>query len=156
MVDLLLVRRLEPWRANVGKRLSNPPESTCGIPGLFTPFPDSQRLMKSSVTRSQASWEGFVIETLCSCMPAGARTNFYRTSAGVEIDLVLFLPGDCKWAIEIKRSLSPKIERGFHHACVDISADRKFVVYPGVETYPLGNDIVATPPQKLAGDLARR
>ena len=36
---------------------------------------------------------------------------------------------------EIKRSLSPKVERGFHHACADLQPERKIVVYPGDEAY---------------------
>ncbi|MER8472731.1 DUF4143 domain-containing protein [Mesorhizobium sp. M1328] len=59
-----------------------------------------------------ASWEGFVIETLTAAAPAGALSNFYRTAAGAEIDLLLTLPGQRLWAIEIKRSLTPKLEKG--------------------------------------------
>ena len=68
-------------------------------------------------------------------MPDGAQANFYRTAAGAEVDLVLTLPGGRKWAIEIKRSLSPKVERGFHRACADLQPERKIVVYPGDEAY---------------------
>lgn len=44
------------------------------------------------------------------------------------------------WAVEIKRRLSPRPEKGFHVACADHEPARRFVVYPGEETYPLGND----------------
>lgn len=88
-----------------------------------------------------ASWEGFVIETLIAAAPEGSRANFYRTSAGAEIDLVLTLPGGRRWAIEIKRSLTPKVERGFHSACEDLAPEQRFVVYPGDEAYPLKDDI---------------
>jgi len=84
-----------------------------------------------------ASWEGFVIETLLAAAPEGTLANFYRTAAGAEIDLLLTLPGGDIWAIEIKRSLAPKVERGFHHACADLGPARRILVYPGSETWPL-------------------
>jgi len=66
---------------------------------------------------------------------------FYRTSGGAEIDLLLAWPDDRLWAIEIKRSLAPRVERGFHAACADLKPARKFVVYPGQERYRLAEDI---------------
>jgi hypothetical protein len=57
------------------------------------------------------------------------------------------------WAVEIKRSLSPKIERGFHAVCADLAPMRKFVVYPGQERYALTADIEAISLGQLAGVL---
>lgn len=62
-----------------------------------------------------ASWEGFVIENLLAAAPERTQASFYRTSAGAEIDLVLDLPQGQHWAIEIKRGLTPKTHKGFHH-----------------------------------------
>jgi hypothetical protein len=56
--------------------------------------------------------------------------------AGAEIDLVLALPNRRLWAIEVKRSSAPKIERGFHMACADLEPEKRFVVYPGEERFP--------------------
>ncbi len=83
------------------------------------------------------SWESFVIETLLVQAPRGTEAHFYRTAAGAEIDLVLTLPGGELWAIEIKRSSAPKVARGFHHACADLTPAKRFVVYPGSERFPL-------------------
>ena len=55
----------------------------------------------------------------------------------------LKFPDQKIWAIEIKRSLSPKIEKGFYFACDDIQPESRYVVYPGPETYPLTHDIEA-------------
>lgn len=57
--------------------------------------------------------------------------HFYRSSGGAEIDLLLTWPNGTLWAIEIKRSLSPKLERGFRAACADLLPTRKLVVSPG-------------------------
>jgi len=48
-------------------------------------------------------------------------------------------------AIEIKRSLAPKVERGFHHACDHLKPKRRIVVYPGSERFPLRVNIEAMP-----------
>jgi hypothetical protein len=60
-----------------------------------------------------ASGEGFVIEALIGVAPAETTASFYRTSAGAEIDLLLALPNGDIWAVEVKRSLSPTLEKGF-------------------------------------------
>ena len=67
-----------------------------------------------------ASWEGFVIETLLNLVPEGCCGCFYRTAAGAEIDLLLEWPDQRLWAIEVKRSLSPRLGRGFHQARADL------------------------------------
>lgn len=53
-----------------------------------------------------------MLENLLRVTPERAEASFYRTATGVEIDLILKLPGNRLWAIEIKRSTAPKLERG--------------------------------------------
>jgi predicted AAA+ superfamily ATPase len=89
------------------------------------------------------SWEGFVVETLVRAAPDRTQASFYRTATGVEIDLVLELPGNRRWAIEIKRSLAPKVEKGFRVALADLGLDKAFLVYPREERYPKGDGIEA-------------
>jgi hypothetical protein len=91
---------------------------------------------------------------LLDCAPVGTQPHFYRTSGGAEVDLLLSLPGGGLWAIEVKRSLSPKVERGFHAACDDLHPQRKLVVYPGRETYPLAHSVEAVPLADLCRALA--
>lgn len=79
----------------------------------------------------------------CSGAPRGANAHFYRTAAGAEIDLLLTLPGGRQWAIEIKRSLAPKVEKGFHLACADLAPYRACVIYPGTERFALGAGVEA-------------
>jgi hypothetical protein len=102
-----------------------------------------------------ASWEGFVLETLALNAPEGLTFHFYRTSAGAEIDLLLAWPDGRLWAVEVKRSLSPKVERGFHVACADLRPERKFLVYPGTEAYPLGEGLEVIPLREMAERLHR-
>ena len=72
---------------------------------------------------------------------------------GAEIDLLLSWPDGSVWAIEVTRSLSPKMERGFHAACADLHPTRKFVVYPGTERYRMAADIEAIPLATFAAEL---
>lgn len=154
LVDLLLARRLEPWHANAGKRLVKSPKiyvRDSGLVHALLGIKDREQLLSHPVIGT--SWEGFVIESLITAAPPETNAFFYRTSAGAEIDLVLVLPGNRTWAIEIKRSLSPKPEKGFHFACEDVKPDRKFVVYPGSDTIPVGNDVEAVGLKNLALQL---
>ncbi|MCC7113845.1 MAG: hypothetical protein IT520_05610 [Burkholderiales bacterium] len=72
--------------------------------------------------------------------------SFYRASSGAEIDLLLELPGRRKpWAIEIKRGLAPKVERGFHAACEVVRPERRRVVYGGRERFAIAEGVEAVP-----------
>ena len=145
MVDLLLVRRLQPWHANLGKRLVKSPKVWVRDSGLLHALlglPDLESLMGHPVVG--ASWECFVVENILNAAQASGRplqASFYRSGAGAEIDLLLTWPNGNVWAVEIKRSLSPKVERGFHSACEDVQPQRRFVVYPGAERYPLAEEL---------------
>ena len=137
LVDLLLVRRLQPFHANTKKRLVKAPRvyvRDSGITHALLGLADYNQLSGHPVFG--ASWEGFVIENLFSVAPPQTRASFYRTSAGAEIDLVLELPGGKIWALEIKSGLTPKLTKGFHNALEDIQPGRSFVVYSGKDRYP--------------------
>lgn len=144
-VDLFLLRRLEPWSANSGKRLVKSPRIYLRDSGLLHHLLGVTTMEDLlGYSRLGASWEGFVIENIIASLPAGARASFYRTAAGAEIDLVLELPGHRKpWALEIKRGRSPKLERGFHHARQDIDPERCLVVCATEESFSLGSGIEA-------------
>ncbi|MHB1700718.1 MAG: ATP-binding protein [Acidobacteriaceae bacterium] len=139
MVDLLLVRRLQPWAANAKKRLVRTPKVYVRDSGLLHALlgiRNLEELLGHPV--AGPSWEGMLIENILGALPPTARTSFYRTSAGAEIDLVIELSARERWAIEIKRSLaSPAPSRGFHNGCEDIKATRQIVLYPGTDHFKL-------------------
>lgn len=147
LVDLLLVRSLPPWQANLGKRLVKSPKvyvRDSGLVHVLLAIPDKETLLAHPVLGQ--SWEGFVVENLLNSAPEGIQGYFYRSSGGAEIDLLLCWPNGELWAVEIKRSLTPKLERGFHAACADLKPARKLVIYPGEESYRLAEDIEAMNP----------
>lgn len=138
LVDLLLVRRLPAWHSNAGKRLVKAPKvyvRDSGLAHALLGIRDKEALLGHPVVGQ--TWESFVMETLIGAAPEGTEAHYYRTSNGTEIDLLLTLPGGLLWAIEVKRSSAPKIERGFYSACADLRPQRRFVVYPGSERFPL-------------------
>ncbi len=155
LVDLLLVRRLQPWFANVRKRLVKAPKTyirDSGICHALLGIASLDSLFGHPVTGG--SWEGFVIENLLSGIPAKASAGFYRTAGGAEIDLVLDLGGGELWAIEIKRSSAPSLSRGFHSACDDLRPARRFVVHPGDDDFPLRRGIEAVSLQSMSRRLS--
>lgn len=154
LVDMLLVRRLPPWHANLGKRLVKSPKvyvRDSGLVHALLAIPDKEILLAHPVVGQ--SWECFVIENLLTSAHRDVHGYFYRTSGGAEIDLLLAWPDGRLWAVEIKRSLSPKLERGFHAACADLNPVRKFVVYPGTERYRMAEDIEAISLGELAVEV---
>ena len=144
LVDLLLVRRLQPFHANVRKRLVKSPKvyiRDSGIVHTLLGLDTWDDVLGHPVAGN--SWEGFVLETLVRAAPDRAQASFYRTATGVEVDLVLELPGGPVWAIEIKRGLAAAPKRQLRVALDDIEPDRAFVVYGGDERYPLPGGVEA-------------
>ncbi len=157
LADLLLVRRLPPWHANVGKRLVKSPKVYVRDPGLahaLLAIEDEEALLSHPVVGG--SWEGYAIEQLLSVAGEGTHGFFYRTGAGAEIDLLLEFPGERRWAVEVKRSFTPVPEKGFYFACEDVKPERRFVVYPGMEEIPLKGGVRALPLPELAGMVAQK
>ncbi len=155
LADLLLVRRLPPWHANVRKRLAKTPKvyvRDSGLVHALLGLRSLDALLGHPI--AGRSWEGFVVENLLAVAPEGVEGFYYRTAGGAEIDLLLRFPGGPLWAVEIKRSLTPKPARGFHSACSDLEPQRRFVVYPGSEPYPLSGGVWAAPLPFLARELA--
>ena len=157
LADLLLVRRLPPLHANVGKRLVKSPKVYIRDSGLV------HALLGIGTLTALAghpvvglSWEGFVIESLLSVLPWGCSASFYRTSAGAEIDLLIEHPdGEC-WAVEIKRSLAATVSRGFHVACRDIDARRAFLVHAGNDRFPISATLEGIGLRELVAELDSR
>lgn len=155
MVDLLLVRRLQPWATNAKKRLVRTPKVYVRDSGLLhalLDIRDQEALLGHPVVG--ASWEGMLIENILDALPATVRPTFYRSAAGAEIDLVIEFSGKERWAVEIKRSLSnPGPSKGFYIGCEDVKATRQFVLYPGTERFKLDPKTEVMPLQTFLMDL---
>ena len=143
LTDLLLVRRLEPWHANVKKRLVKSPRyyiRDSGIHHRLLGIDHYDALLSNPVLGK--SWEGFVVDNIHSVLPRRAETYFYRTAAGAEIDLVIKMPSSKVWAVEIKYGVSPKLGKHYSQTCDDVGATHKYVVYGGDDEFPVGENVV--------------
>lgn len=142
LVDLMLLRRVQPWHSNTGKRLVKSPKvyvRDSGLVHALLGIGTHDALLSHPVVGN--SWEGFALETLINAAPLNTSSGFYRTSNGAEVDLLLDMPGHGLWAMEVKRGAASKPRRGFYSACEDLKPVKRWLVYPGAETYPVGDGV---------------
>jgi len=151
--ETFIVRQLPPFHSNIKKRLVKSHKIYIRDSGLLHSLLNIRKLNDlQGHPVSGNSWEGFVIEQVIGALPANTSVYFYKTSAGAEIDMLFFDSKNQPVALEIKYSLSPKIEKGFWIAYDDLACKKGFVVYPGEESYPLGRGVF-TLPLKQVGRL---
>ncbi|GIU67071.1 ATP-binding protein [Candidatus Phycosocius spiralis] len=144
LVDLLLIRRLQPWVSNVQKRLVKSPKiyvRDSGIVHALLEIGSLEHLLGHPIIG--LSWEGHVIDALIGAAGARARPYFYATSQGAEIDLIFEVAGKPAIAIEIKRSSTAQFGRGFLQACDDLGIENRIVVYNGTESFPMKGGVQA-------------
>ena len=137
--DLLLVRKIPPYFANIKKRMVKSPKVYIRDSGLLhglLGIRDFENLLGHPIIGN--SWEGFVLENLINCSPVGTKSSFYRTSGGAEVDLVLELPGkQAPWVFEVKHGIMGKLNKGFYYALEDINPEKSFVVHKGKDSFPI-------------------
>ena len=156
LCDLLLVRRLQPWARQSSKRLVKTPKvyvRDSGLVHALLGLGSARELLSHPV--AGGSWEGWIIENLLACAPTTARASYYRTAVGAEIDLLLELPGNQLWAVEIQRSSAPSVSKGFHLGCADVGATRKLLVSSANSTFPMAGQIEHVPLLDLMRQLLR-
>lgn len=139
--DFFMVRQLPAWSGNTKKRLVKTPKIYIRDSGLLhslLTIQDFEHLLGHPVLG--ASWEGFVVETVLNTISSSWTPSYYRSSNQAEIDLVLEKSNQEVWAIEVKRSIAPSLSAGFHRACEDIGATKKWVVYSGKDRFPIKNE----------------
>ena len=147
-IDLLeglyLLRILQPWSRNVAKRLVKSPKlywRDSGILHGLLGLPTLEDVLGHPVCG--ASWEGYCIEQIALSVPRKTLMSYYRTHAGAEVDLVLEHPNGQVVAVEIKRTLSPKLTPGLIESMATLEADRGFIVIPRGEPFPLSENVTA-------------
>ena len=156
LVDLLLVRRLQPWSGNVGKRLVRAPKLYIRDSGLTHALLDIETLddlLGHPV--AGPSWEGFAIENLIAAGGDRRTPYFYRTADGAEIDLLFERGGKVEIAIEIKRSTAPTLTKGFYSACATLRPKKAFLVHGGSESWEESEGVTAIGLSALLQRLAK-
>lgn len=154
LCDLFMVRQLPAWSGSSQKRLVKTPKvyvRDSGITHQLASILDVDTLLGHPLCG--ASWDGFVIESVLVHLPTTWRASYYRTSAQAEIDLVLEGPRKQVLAIEIKRTLSPQLTKGFHLGFADIRATKGYFVMPDGEGFPLAPKIEAVPLREFVATM---
>ncbi|MFC4252077.1 ATP-binding protein [Sinimarinibacterium flocculans] len=149
LTDALMIRQLQPWHANIGKRQVKSPKVYVRDSGLLHLLLgiDSEKALLSH-PKLGASWEGFVIEQVLAAEPHD-EAWFWATHQGAEIDLIL-RRGDSLLGVECKRADAPRLTPSLRIARQDLGLRRIAVIYPGDKGYALAEGIDAVPLKQLA------
>ncbi len=149
LTDALMVRQLQPYHANIGKRQVKAPKIYVRDSGLFHQLAGIGSF-KGLMTHPKvgASWEGFVIEQVLLTV-GHDEAFFWATHQGAEIDLVL-RRGSGLLGVEVKRADAPRMTPSIRTALKDLELERVVVVYPGTKRYPIADRVDAVPLSALA------
>jgi predicted AAA+ superfamily ATPase len=149
-VDILegtfMVRLLQPWHVNVGKRLVKRPKlyiRDSGVLHVLLAIRTDRDL--AAHNKLGASWEGFALEVCARAI--GKRQEelaFWATHTGAEVDLFWQEHGK-NWAIEFKYADAPRLTRSMTSAVEDLDLAHLWVVYPGNKAYSLAEGVSSFP-----------
>jgi predicted AAA+ superfamily ATPase len=144
LTHTLMVRQLQPWHENLGKRQVKAPKVYFRDSGLLHALMGVGTLPELLAhPRCGASWEGFALEQVLRMARPDA-AYFWATHQGAELDLLL-LRGEQRIGVEFKRADVPTVSRSMRTAFQDLKLERLYVVYPGAHRFELGDRIEAVP-----------
>ena len=144
LAQTFMVRQLQPWHENIGKRQVKSPKLYFRDSGIFHRLQGiSSWEALQTHPKLGASWEGFALEeTLKAAAPDEA--YFWAVHSGSELDLLMFRQGK-RVGVEFKRSDAPKMTRSMGIALEDLKLDELIVVYPGQRIYQLSERVRVLP-----------
>ena len=144
LTQAYLVRQLQPWFANLGKRQVKAPKVYLRDTGLLHELlgiADPAALQRHP--KSGASWEGFALDQILRIAQPD-EAFFWATHAGAELDLLMMKDGR-RIGVEFKRADAPQLTASMRIAMQDLALDALYVVYPGERRYGLADRIEAVP-----------
>jgi hypothetical protein len=154
LTSMFLVRQLQPWFENLGKRQVKAPKVYVRDSGLLhtllglETFPALEGHPKLG-----ASWEGFGLEQVLR-ITGDHEAYFWATHSGAELDLLVHWHGK-RWGFEFKYADGPVMTKSMHIALEDLKLERIFAVYPGKDAYPMHDRVEALPLAQLHKRLAQ-
>ena len=141
---VFMVRQLQPWHENLGKRQVKSPKIYFHDTGLLHQLLSIRsKLDLLTHPKSGASWEGYAVEEALRAV-APDEAYFWATHNGAELDLLLFKDGK-RFGVECKRVDVPRLTPAMRVALADLRLDDLIVIYPGDRTYPLAERVRAIP-----------
>ena len=144
LTQAYLVRQLQPWFANLGKRQVKAPKiylCDSGLLHTLLGIADPGALARHP--KCGASWEGFALDQVLR-MARPEQAYFWATHAGAELDLLMFKDGR-RVGVEFKRTDAPQLTPSMRIALQDLALDALYVVYPGDRRYTLAPRVEAVP-----------
>ena len=154
MTSVFVVRQLQPWYENIGKRQVRSPKIYIGDSGVL-------HALLGLTTREQivshpkvgASWEGFVVQQIIHLLAAHPEQCFHwSTHSGAQLDL-LVVAGNRRYGFEIERTEAPRRTPSMRSAVETLGLERLDVVHAGPDRYALAPDIRALPAAQLVREL---
>jgi predicted AAA+ superfamily ATPase len=144
VLEVFMLRQLQPWHANLSKRQVKSPKIYVRDSGLLHYLLGIRsELDLHTHPKSGASWEGYAIEEVIKTL-APDEAYFWATHAGAELDLLLLKDGR-RLGVECKRQDAPRLTASMRAALDDLQLDRLIVLYPGDRRYPLGERTEVVP-----------
>ncbi len=149
LAGVFMVRQVQPWFENLGKRQIKSPKIYIRDSGLLHSLLGigSARELEHH-PKVGASWEGYAIEEVLRSLRPD-ETYFWATHGGAELDLLLFIKGR-RIGVEFKRADAPVVTASMRTAMGSLGLHRLFVVYPGTKAYSLAKNMEVLPLQTLS------
>ncbi|MPY87975.1 MAG: AAA family ATPase [Luteitalea sp.] len=150
----LVIRRLQPWYANVAKRQIKSPKVYVADSGVMHALLGIRsRADLLAHPKVGASWEGFLIGEIAQRL--GVRSDecyFWGVHTGAELDL-LVMRGSRAIGFEIKRTLAPQMTSSMRSAMDVLGLHRLYVVHAGERSFPLADNVLALSSTRLFDDI---
>ena len=144
LTQTLMIRQLQPWHENIGKRQVKAPRIYFRDTGLLHTLMGIKTLPELAThPRAGASWEGFALEQVLRIAQPD-QAYFWATHQGAELDLLMFKGGQ-RIGVEFKRADAPAITPSMRIAMHDLKLDALYVVYPGAHRFKMADRIEAVP-----------
>lgn len=148
LTGTFMIRQLQPWHENVGKRQVKAPKIYFRDSGILHALFDLSDLHNlSGHPRVGASWEGFALEQALQVVRP-AQAYYWATHSGAELDL-FFIHRGRRYGMEFKYSEAPKIPKSMHTALYTLNIDHLWIVHPGKNSYPVEEKISVWPLRDL-------
>ncbi len=153
-LDLLtgayMIRQLQPWYENLGKRQVKAPRIYFRDSGLLHSLLDiHDKHTLLGHPKLEASWEGFAIEQALQILRP-PQAYYWGTYGGAELDLV-FTHKSKRYGIEVKFNEAPVITASMKTAVETLGLKKLWVIYPGSNEYPVDTRVTVLPLSKLGG-----
>jgi len=155
LTETFMVRQLQSWHENIGKRQVKAPKVYIRDSGLLHALLGLHTSRDiASHPKVGASWEGFATSAVVSRL--GARPeecSFWATHAGAELDL-LIVRGAHRLGFAFTRTTAPAVTRSMHIAAEDLRLHRLYVVHAGTRAFDLAPNVRAVPVGRILEDPA--